>query len=73
MTHHWVELMQGITGSLYFLNGQVHILSQCCDIFRIGRNELMQRRIQVTNCHRTSLKSLVHSLEVSLLELKKLC
>ena len=30
----------------------VHILCQSRNILRIGRYELMKRRVQITNCHR---------------------
>ena len=72
MTHHRVELMEFSTFGVNSLNCHSHIISQSLDVLRIGRNKLMQRRIQVTDGHRSSLQSLVHSLEVTLLEWNQL-
>ena len=72
VAHHWVELMKFCTLGFNILNRHSHIISQCLDVIRIGRNKLMQRRIQVTNGHRSSLQSLVHGLEVALLEWNQL-
>ena len=68
MAHHGVELVQIVAFRLNRLNGHAHVLSQSLDVLRIGGNELMQRRIQVADGHGSALQSLVHSLEVALLE-----
>ena len=72
MAHHWVELMEFSTLSLNILNRHSHIISQSLDVLWVGRNKLMQRRIQITNGHGSSLQSLEHGLEVALLERNQL-
>ena len=72
VTHHGVELVKLIAFCLNLLRSHTHILSQSLDILGIGGNELMQRRIQVTNGHGSALQSLVHRLEVALLERNQL-
>ena len=67
MTHHRVELMQGSDDGLDRLNGLALCLSQLLNVSFLGRNELMQRRIQETDGNRVALQSLIQLLEVVLL------
>ena len=72
MSHHRVELMQRIDDGLDGADTLMLCLSQLHDILFLGRNKLMQRRIQETDRDRRSLKSLIQLLEVVLLNRKDL-
>ena len=53
--------------SLTFSTGDVHFLGQRLDVLFGGGQELMQRRIQITDGHRAAFQRLVHALKVALL------
>ena len=72
MSHHRVEFMQRINDCFDLFNSFALSVSQFLNIFFFCRNEFMKRRIQETDCNRASLKSLVKTLEVSLLIWKNL-
>ena len=61
VTHHRVELVQGSDDVLDGLNGLALSLSKLLDVSFLGRNELMQRRIQETNGYRTALECFVQA------------
>ena len=67
--HHRVELMQLVDLGDDLLGGGAQLLGQRLDLLGhvLGREELMQRRIQITDGHRTAFQRLVHALEVRLL------
>ena len=54
MAHHGIEFMQRVNQSLDFFYRLILSLSQFFNVFFIGRNELMKRRIQETDCNRAS-------------------
>ena len=56
VTHHRVELMQGVDNALDRLNGLVLCVSQLLDILFLSRYELMKRRIQETDGDRAALQ-----------------
>ena len=62
VTHHRVELMQGSDDCLDLCNGLALCVSQLLDVLFLGRNELMQRRIQETDGYRVALQSLDRAL-----------
>ncbi len=72
VTHHRVELMQGVAASLDVSYSQAHFLGQCSNVFLSSGNELMQRRIQETDRDRSAFHCLVDALEVALLERNQL-
>ena len=55
MSHHRVELMERITDCLDGLNALALCFCQLLDILFLGRNKLMQRRIQETDGNRIAL------------------
>ena len=67
VTHHRVELMQGVDNALDRLYGLVLCVSQLLDILLLSRYELMKRRIQETDGDRAALQCLVELLKVTLL------
>ena len=68
VAHHGVELMQAGDDVVQMLDGQAHFLGKRFDVGRIGRNELMQGRIEETDGNGTALHGLVNGLEVALLD-----
>ena len=60
--------MQADNNVVQLLGGHTHVLSQSLDVLGLGGQELMQRRIQITDGHRTLAHDAVHSGEVGLLE-----
>ena len=68
MAHHGVELMQADNNVVQLFGGHAHILCQGFDILSLGGQELMQRRVQITDGHRTIAHDAVHSGKVSFLE-----
>ena len=59
--HHGVELVHGVAAGFHFFVGQAHAVPQFPHFrFRLGQ-ELMQRRIQETNRHRTAPQRFVHA------------
>ena len=72
MSHHRVELMQGVDDILDRLNGLVLCVCQLLDILFLSRYELMKRRIQETDRNRASLQCLVKLLKIALLLRKNL-
>ena len=67
VAHHRVELMQALDDVGQFLGGHAHILGKLGDIFRLGGQELMQRRVEVADGHRAVAHDLVHRDEVGFL------
>ena len=72
VSHHRVELMQRGNDVLDHLNALALCSRKLLNILLVGRNKLMQRRIQETNRNRIALKSLKQALEISLLIRKDL-
>ena len=68
VAHHGVELMQADNNVVQLLSGHTHIGSQSSDVLCLGGQELMQRRVQITDGHRTVAHDAVHGSEVGLLE-----
>ena len=68
VTHHGVELVQGSNDVLQVIEGHAHIGSQLLDVLVLGGQELVQRRVQITDGHRALTHDAVHRLEVTLLE-----
>ena len=68
MTHHRVKLMEAGNDLLQMLDGDVHFLGELFNVLRVGRDELVQGRVQKTNGNRTALHSLVDGLKVALLD-----
>ena len=63
VTHHWVELMQRHAMMVLIVSTDLALcLSQLLNISFLGRNELMQRRIQETDGNRVALQSLIQLL-----------
>ena len=72
VAHHRVELVEPCDDVLDLLDGLALRGSQLLDLRLLGGNELVQRRIQEADGDRVALKSLIESLEVSLLIRKDL-
>ena len=68
VAHHGVELVQADNNVVQLFGGHAHIGSQSSNVLCLGGQELMQRRIQITDGHRTVAHDAVHSSEVGLLE-----
>ncbi len=67
VTHHGVELVQASDKSLDVSNRLALCSSKSSNVSLFCGNEFVQRRIEETDCNRVTLKSLIESLEVSLL------
>ena len=72
VSHHGIEFMQAVTGSLYFRDCKVHISCQIFKVFFLCGNEFMKRRIQETDGNRVVLHHLIDALEITLLERNQL-
>ena len=72
VAHHGIELMQAVTGSLYFRYSQVHISCKIFKILLLRGNELMKRGIQKTDGNRVVLHYLINPSEITLLERNQL-
>ena len=59
--------MQALDNVGQFFGGHAHILGQFRNVLRLGGQELMQRRVQITDGHGTVAHDLVHGDEVGLL------
>ncbi len=68
VTHHGVELVQTSDDVLDSLNRLALCSSKSSDVSFLCGNEFVQRRIEESDCYRVTLKCLVESLEVSLLD-----
>ena len=68
VAHHGVELMQRGNDLIQMLDAQAHFCGQICDILRIGRDELVQGRVEQADGDRAALHGLIDSLKVGLLD-----
>ena len=73
MAHHRVELVKGCYDVLYVRGSLADVLCQKLDIVFGVRNELVERRIKVTDRYGVALHSLVYAFEVALLHGLDLC
>ena len=67
VTHHGVELMQRGDNGLQLVHGDVQLARDLHDILLLGGQELVQRRIEVTDGHGTLAHYHIHRLKVALL------
>ena len=67
VTHHGVELVEGVDDVVELLHGEAHLVGNLHDILLLGGEELMQRGVQETDDHGMALHGLVDALEVALL------
>ena len=68
MAHHGVELVQRSNDVLQVIEGHAHVGSQLLDVLVLAGQELVERRVQITDGHRALTHDAVHRLEVTLLE-----
>ena len=68
VAHHGVELVQRGNDLVQVLDAQAHFCGQICDILRIGRDELVQGRVEQADGDRAALHGLVNGLKVGLLD-----
>ena len=67
VTHHGVKLVQRRDDLLELVGGDVQLTGDLLDIFLLGREELVQGRIQEADGNGQSVHHLIQSLEVALL------
>ena len=73
VAHHWVKLVERSNNILNLLNCFALCFGKKLNVLFLCRNELMERRIQETDCNRVTVHGLIELLKVALLHWLKLC